>query len=135
MSGQDSGQDFVRRLAEQARVAADGESLERTVSLARMRTVHYRRWHAGQAAPRGRDDMAIRDLDRRLELEAANHSVCPCRKWKLLQQQEIAVGHGQRRATKAGRPRPFPELAPTTPGAARDVAGRGRARTAHGPGD
>jgi hypothetical protein len=61
-----SAEDFARRLAVFARDAADGESVERSMSLARMMSVHYRPWHHRAGRPQ-EDHMAIRDMGRRLD--------------------------------------------------------------------
>jgi hypothetical protein len=121
-----SGQDFVEQLGELVRTAADGVSVERSMALARMMSVHYRPWHhrAGRALE---DHMALRDLERRLDRLDAGSAPA-----SIAAALEAARRRAQawRASGNSGSPPPEP-LAPPPDGATRAERERWR-ELAHG---
>jgi hypothetical protein len=107
-----TAQDFVEQLAELAHVAADGVSVERTMALARMMSVHYRPWHHRTGRAPEDHSMALRDLERRLDRLGGTGHIGFGEALEAALRRSRERAQAWRAAGNSGRPplEPFPSL-------------------------
>ena len=131
-----SGRDFVRRLGEQARVAADGESLERTVSAGADDGCSLPALASGSGRAQEDDAMALRDLNGGLIGLAVRTSTSASPIPSPFRQQSKDRERAWTAAGNEGHPPhgPIYELAPTATRAEREMwrkLAQGEARVLH----
>jgi hypothetical protein len=131
-----SGKDFVDRLGELVRIAADGVSVERSMALARMMSVHYRPWHHRTGRAPEDHGMSLRDLERRLDRLGGTGHIGFGEALEVALQRSRERAQAWRAAGNSGSPppEPFPSLSDGATRAEREAwrkLAEGRARVLH----